>query len=74
MLAAPHTLRRDDLARKAKGLQNLRPVSARTVIGAGPNMIVPFPIRQATQSMVMPYIPDAHLLHTEGEMMALGLE
>jgi hypothetical protein len=53
LLAAPHILRPDDLARKAKVLPNLRPVSARTVIGAGPNMIVLFPIRQATQSMVM---------------------
>jgi hypothetical protein len=72
LLATPHTLRPDDLARKAKVLPNLRPVSARTVIGAGPNMIVLFPIRQATQHMVMTYIPDAHLLHTAKTVLPLG--
>jgi len=72
LLAAPHTLRPDDLARKAKVSLNLHPVSARTVIGAGHNMLVLFPIRQATQSMVMTYIPDAHLLHTAEAVLPLG--
>lgn len=71
LLAAPHTLVPDDLARDP-GKPIIRAISARTVIGHGKNAIVLWPIRYATQPMLMTYIPDAHLLHTAEMVQPLG--
>lgn len=71
LLAASHTLVPDDLARHP-GKPIIRSVSGRTVIGHGKNAIVLWPIRFATQPMLMTYIPDAHLLHTAEMVQPLG--
>jgi hypothetical protein len=68
LLRAPHTLVPDDLARSPPVSSVIRPVSNRTVIGSGRNALVLWPIRRATQAMLMTYLADARLLHT-GEMV-----
>jgi len=68
MLAAPHKLFPDDLARQPQVRPEIRAVSQRTQIGTGANALVLFPILQATQPMLMTYVADARLIHT-GEMV-----
>ncbi len=72
LLTAPHTIHPDDLTRSPKAKRIVRPISARTVIGSGQNQIVLFPIRHATQNMLMTYIADARLLHTGEELQPFG--
>ncbi|KRF02084.1 hypothetical protein ASG87_11410 [Frateuria sp. Soil773] len=67
LLAAPHTLAPDRLARAPRPA-TIRAVSARTAIGTGRNALVLWPIDEGEQPMLMTSLPSAHLLHT-GEMV-----
>lgn len=71
MLAAPHTLYPDDLARAPRAAV-VHAVSARTTIGHGRNAIVLWPVRYGEQPMLMSSIADAHLLHTAEMVQPLG--
>jgi hypothetical protein len=71
LLSAPHVLVPDDLAHHPEK-PVIHSVSSRTTIGHGKNAIVLWPIRYATQPMLMTYIPDAHLLHTAEMVQPLG--
>jgi hypothetical protein len=71
ILASPHTIVPDDLARTPRE-PIIRAVSGRTTIGSGPNTLVLFPIRRATGNMMMTYVSDAHLLDTAEMVQPLG--
>lgn len=71
LLAAPHTLVPDALARTPRAA-DIHPVSAPTRIGTGRNAIVVMPVREGEQPMVMSWIADAHLLHTAEMVQPLG--
>jgi hypothetical protein len=72
LLAAPHTLAPDDLARSPSAVPVIRPVSAATHIGQGTHAITVFPITHGEQPMLMSLIADAHLLHTAEMVQPLG--
>jgi hypothetical protein len=72
MLAAPHTLAPDALARAPHPEVDVRGVAAPTTIGEGRNAIVVMPVREGEQPMVMSWIADAHLLHTAEMVQPLG--
>jgi hypothetical protein len=72
MLAAPHTLAPDALARASHPEVDVRGVAAPTTIGEGRNAIVVMPVREGEQPMVMSWIADAHLLHTAEMVQPLG--
>lgn len=71
LLAAPHTLAPDDLARHPRK-PDIRPVSAPTRIGTGRHAIVVMPVREGEQPMVMSWIADARLLHSAEMVQPLG--
>lgn len=71
LLAAPHTLISDALAR-APRQPDIHPVSAPTRIGTGRHAIVVMPVPDGEQPMVMSWIADARLLHTAEMVQPLG--
>lgn len=71
LLAAPHTLHPDDLARSPK-TPVIHAVSAPTVIGRGTHAITVMPVPEGEQPMEMSWIADAHLLHTAEMVQPLG--
>ncbi len=72
MLAAPHTLAPDALARAPHPAVDVLGVAAPTTIGKGRNAIVVMPVLEGEQPMVMSWIADAHLLHTAEMVQPLG--
>lgn len=71
LLAAPHHLRPDTLARRHMR-PDLRPVSAPMQIGKGRNAITLIPVRYGEQPMVMSWLADAKILHTAEMVQPLG--
>jgi len=71
ILGAPHTLVPDELAQHPVS-PILRVVSERTKIGRGKNAVFVMPIAEATEPMLMTYIPDARMLHTGELIQPLG--
>lgn len=72
LLAAPHTLIPDDLARYHGPAPVVRAVSEPMTIGSGKNALVVMPIAKATQPMLMTYLKDLHILHTGEMVLPLG--
>jgi hypothetical protein len=70
-VAAQHTIYPDDLAREPKA-PVWRIVSARTVIGKGPNRLEIIPARPSTSQMLVTYFPEHHLLYTAELAQPLG--
>lgn len=68
MLAAPHRLVPDTLARVGLARSKVIAITGATRIGTGGNAITIYPVTMATQPMLMSYVADARLLHT-GEMV-----
>ncbi|HET7300812.1 MAG TPA: hypothetical protein VFJ01_09185, partial [Oleiagrimonas sp.] len=63
VLAAPHTMRPDELARHPRAA-DLRSVSHQTVIGTGANRIVLYPVHgEAGERMMLAWLPGRKLLY-----------
>lgn len=64
LLAAPHTLTPDALA-KAPRTPTLQPIGARTVLGTGKNRLELIPLRTETgERMMLVWLPEHRLLYT----------
>lgn len=71
LLAAPHKLLPDDLARAPRAF-DIHPISAPTTIGHGTNALVVMPVREGEQPMLMTWIASARLLHTAEMVQPFG--
>ncbi len=71
LIAAPRNLVPDELSRAPK-VPIIRSVSIRTTIGSGQNALVILPISQATEDMLMTWLPSARILHTAEMVQPFG--
>jgi len=71
VLASLHTIQPDSLSRSGK-TPKLLIVSGKTVVGSGANRLEIYPIRAATQQMMMVYFPEHRLLYTSEMAQPLG--